>query len=105
MPTDARPNWPELKRRELEQHPEVFAAYEDFKRAVKSGQRVSPERPFILVRRPEELPSFASEDEEHEYWGVHEMGDGFFEQVESDADAELPPPRPRPAPIRDGANA
>jgi hypothetical protein len=79
-----RPTWPELKARELALHPEVFAAYEAFKRAVKAGQRISPDRPFIPVENPTAIPILASEDEEHEYWGTHEMGDAFFENAALD---------------------
>jgi hypothetical protein len=57
----------------MARYPHVFAAYEAFKRAVRARESPDPNRPFILVERPEDLPLFASEDEEHEYWGTHEM--------------------------------
>lgn len=62
----------------------VFAAYSAFTAAALRGEHPDPDRPLIRVERPEEVPSFASEDEEHEYWGTHDMGDAFYE------DATLP---------------
>ena len=95
MAVDARRPWAEQKREERVDHPDVFETYEAFKRAVRTGRRVSPERPMIPVERPEDVPTFASEAEEHEYWGVHEMGDGFFDGAGADADTGLPAPRAR----------
>jgi hypothetical protein len=100
MAVHARRSWAEQRREEQARHPDVFEAYEAFKRAVRGGQRVSPERPMIPVERPDAVPSFASESEEHEYWGVHEMGDAFFEGGDADSEAGLPPP---PAPVADRA--
>ena len=52
----------------------------------------------IIVHSWDEVPVFANECEEHEFWSTHEMGDEFFENVEPDAEAELPPPRRRRSP-------
>jgi hypothetical protein len=89
MATNARQPWSEVKAREMTMHPEVFAAYEAFKQAVKDGHRISPERPLIVIDHPDNLPLFASEDEEHEYWGTHEMDDAFFEGATLDDDERM----------------
>ena len=89
MATHTRQPWSEVKARELTMYPEVFAAYEAFKHAVKAGHRISPERPRIVIDHPDNLPLFASEDEEHEYWGTHEMGDAFFEKAILDSDERM----------------
>ena len=86
MATDEQRTWLELRTRERAEHPDIFAAYDAFKRAVKTGEPIDPARPFILVERPEDLPLFASEDEGHEYWGVHGMGDAFFDGATLDDD-------------------
>lgn len=49
----------------------------------------------IVVHGWDDVPEFADECEEQEFWSTHEMGDEFFENVEPDAHAELPPPRAR----------
>jgi len=81
-----RPKWAEVKRRELAEHPDVFLAYEKFKRAVQAGVRTDTDRPLIIVESPDDVPLFASEDEEHEYWGTHDMGDAFFQGAAFDDD-------------------
>lgn len=92
MATDMKQRpWPEVRKEELSLFPEVYAAYAAFKRAVKAGKRPSSDRPFIVVESPDRLPAFRSEDEEHEFWGTHTMGDAWFEQVEEFDRDELPP--------------
>ena len=59
-------------------------------------------RERIVIHSWDEVPEFANECEEQEFWSTHEMGDEFFADAEVDADAELPPPRLRPAPVHDG---
>jgi hypothetical protein len=85
MTTNTRPTWNEVKTREMRDHPEVFAAYDEFLAAVRRGERPDSDRPLILVERPEDVPDLASEDEVHEYWGTHDRGDAFYEG------ATLPP--------------
>ena len=89
MASKTRQPWSKVKAREMATYPEVFAAYEAFKRAVKAGDRISPERPLIVIDHPDNLPLFASEDEEHEYWGTHEMGDAFFDGATLDDDERM----------------
>jgi hypothetical protein len=49
----------------------------------------------IVVHSWDEVPQFANECEEHEFWSTHEMGDEFFDNVRPEDYADLPPPRPR----------
>jgi hypothetical protein len=47
----------------------------------------------------DEVPAFANEDEEHEYWSTHCLGPGILSQMkhrweEPDPDPRLPSPRP-----------
>lgn len=83
--------WPEVREEERKRFPEVFAAYDRFKQAVRSGDHPSPDRPFILVESPDDLPIFANEAEEHEFWGIHSLGDAWFETTEAE-DHETPLP-------------
>lgn len=100
-----RRRWPEVRKEELSRFPEVYAAYDAFKRAVKAGKTPSPDRPFILVESPDRLPTFSSEDEEHEYWGTHTLGDAWFESVEPLDPDELPPSGRRPRAQREGSGS
>ncbi len=56
------------------------------------------ERPRVEVNSPEEIPVFASEDAEHEFWKTHSLGPGMFDGAEPDPD--LPLPRTRPTSLR-----
>ena len=69
-PRVKRRPWPEVREEERNRFPDVFAAYEAFKRAVRAGRRPSPDRPFIVVEHADDLPTFANESEEHEFWGL-----------------------------------
>src|SRR5215216_1696377 len=98
---DAEPRrrpWPEVKREEQRRYPGVYAAYEAFLRAVKAGEHPRAERPMITVERPEEMPLFQNEAEEHEFWGVHDLGDAWFDLAEPIPDDEFPPVRQRTPP-------
>jgi hypothetical protein len=61
-----------------------------------------------LVRRWSEVPAFASEREEHEFWSTHGLAGEALEQLREDGDPDLPPPsafqransRTRPAVVR-----
>ncbi len=37
---------------------------------------------LIEVHSPEEIPEFASEKEEAEFWSTHSLGDEFWEKAE-----------------------
>ena len=90
--------WADVKAEEMREHPEVYAAYEAFKVMALVGGRVDPDRPLLIVERPADVPLFASEAEEHEYWGTHEMGDAWFDtgtQIPAD---QRPPVRVRREP-------
>lgn len=94
-PKVKRRPWPEVREEERLRFPDVFAAYEAFKQAVRAGQRPSPDRPFIVVEGPNDLPTFASESEEHEFWGTHTVGDAWFDSANAVDHEELPPIRDR----------
>jgi hypothetical protein len=58
-----------------------------------------PRRPDLIpVERLEDIPAFASEDEEDQYWGRHRLGDALLDQMEPvppEGDEWAPPARPR----------
>ena len=57
---------------------------------VKRGPAIT------IVHSPEEIPAFANEADEHEFWKTHAMGPGMFEGVEPDPDFDrLVPVRSR----------
>jgi hypothetical protein len=85
-----------LREEERDRFPEVFAAYEHFKRAVRHGMHPSPDRPFITVESADDLPIFADESEEHEYWGTHSVGDAWMDAAETD-NSEKPLSARRPS--------
>lgn len=90
-----RRSWAEIRSAELLQHPDVYAAYETMKQAVKAGERPDPDRPLITIYSLADLPAFTSEAEEHEFWGTHSIADELWDQLPTVPDDELPPPRPR----------
>src|SRR4051812_16622387 len=55
-----------------------------------------------VVERLEDIPAFATEDEEHRYWATHMLSKVLLNQMGPVEDGFLPPPRPRtkPVPIR-----
>jgi hypothetical protein len=56
---------------------------------------------LIPVNSPAEIPEFATEAEEHQFWKTHSFGPGMYEHVEPDPLLdELLPARPRPITIR-----
>ena len=51
---------------------------------------------FVEVNSPEEIPDFANEDEEHEFWQTHCLGPGMLSRMRRVAEgqqlrAALPP--------------
>jgi hypothetical protein len=46
-----------------------------------------------------EVPDFANENEEAEFWATHSLSDRLLEQAEPIEDGILPPPRPRTRPL------
>jgi hypothetical protein len=54
---------------------------------------------MITIEREENIPIFASEDEEHEYWGVHDFSEELWEKLEFHDDAGLPPPLAETFPV------
>lgn len=55
-----------------------------------------------VVERAEDIPTFASEEEEARYWSEHELGDKMLDSMESLGEEVLPPPRTvaRPVSVR-----
>ena len=54
---------------------------------------------LIPVNSLSEIPRFANEDEEHEFWSTHSLGQHLLDQMEPVEDGTLPPPRPRTRPV------
>jgi hypothetical protein len=46
-----------------------------------------------------EVPHFASEAEEAEYWATHELGESLLAGMGPVSEGTLPPPRPRTRPV------
>lgn len=64
-----------------------------------------------VVNNPEDIPAFATEAEEVEFWATHEIGDAMFDRAAQDPDARAMlaalPKRPRkstPTSIRLGTD-
>lgn len=57
--------------------------------------RKKPVTTFETVHRLEDIPDFADEDEEDEFWSTHTLSDELWEAPDPLADQELPPTRPR----------
>ena len=70
---------PELREREMQEYPEVYEAYERFLRDVATTGSYDDDRPMIKVRAQSDIPVFRSEDEEHEYWDVHEFSEDMWQ--------------------------
>jgi hypothetical protein len=51
------------------------------------------------IQSLDEIPSFASEEEEAEFWATHSLGEELLDQMEPIPDGVLPPPRSRTKPI------
>lgn len=49
-------------------------------------------RPIIEIHSPDEIPAFASEREEAEFWDTHSLGDEFWENAPALADLDPPLP-------------
>lgn len=53
---------------------------------------------FIQINSPDEIPTFANECEEHDFWSTHSFGPGMMKYAEEHPDPlldELLPVRPR----------
>lgn len=53
---------------------------------------------LIEIESWDEVPEFATEAEEQEYWSTHGLGEGILSAGEV-RDPRLPPPRPRTTPV------
>ncbi len=56
--------------------------------------------PMTLLRSLDQIPAFASEDEEHRFWQTHELADELWDALPAVAEEELPRPRTKPVPVR-----
>jgi hypothetical protein len=54
---------------------------------------------MTTVRRWDEVPRFASEAEEAEFWATHALGEDLLAEMGQVPEGELPPPRPRTRPV------
>jgi uncharacterized protein (DUF4415 family) len=54
---------------------------------------------LIPVNSWDEVPDFANEDEEHEFWSTHSLGQAILDQMGPIEDGILPPPRQRTRPV------
>ncbi len=52
------------------------------------------ERDLIPVESPDDIPDFANEDEEHEFWSTHSFGELLLAEM-GPLDDVLPPPQHR----------
>lgn len=55
-------------------------------------------QPMTRIDRFDQIPPFASETEEAEFWAIHELGPALLDQMAPVPADELPP-RPRTKPI------
>lgn len=51
------------------------------------------------IRSEDDIPEFASEEEEREFWDTHSFSEELLERLQVPAPDWLPPPRPRTKPI------
>src|SRR5215467_14223796 len=54
---------------------------------------------MIAIHSWDEVPDFASEAEEADWWGSHELGPELLDQMGPPPEGLLPPPRERTRPI------
>jgi CopG antitoxin of type II toxin-antitoxin system len=59
-----------------------------------------PEKIFTTIHSLEDIPSFASEDEEAAFWSTHELSEELLANMGPIDDKVLPPPRTRPVSLR-----
>ena len=52
-----------------------------------------------IIERIEDIPAFASEAEEAQFWDTHTFSDALLETFGTIEDGVLPPPRPRTRPV------
>ena len=54
---------------------------------------------FTTIERVEDIPVFASEDEEHVFWKTHDLSDALWDAAEPFDLEELPAPRALATPV------
>lgn len=50
---------------------------------------------MVTINSEDEIPVFASEEEEAKFWDTHELGDEMLAKMQSIPEGILPPSRPR----------
>jgi predicted DNA binding CopG/RHH family protein len=55
---------------------------------------------MIPIDSLDQIPVFASEDEEHRFWQTHELSDKLWNTLPPVPEDELPRPRTKPVPVR-----
>lgn len=57
-------------------------------------ERDTKAKNITIVQSLDEIPEFASEAEERDYWGTHALSAKLWTRLPAPSDDELPPPRP-----------
>ena len=55
---------------------------------------------MTVIHSLDEVPVFASEDEEHRFWQSHELTDELWDTLPATPEEDLPRPRTKPVPVR-----
>ena len=61
-----------------------------------------PAQTMTIINHPDEIPAFATEAEEANFWDTHALGEAMYERAAHNPETQalldlLPPKRPRPA--------
>lgn len=56
-------------------------------------------RKMKKISDPKDIPPFATEREEADFWATHSLSTGVLEQMQPIPPGELPAPRPRTRPV------
>lgn len=67
---------------------------DDIGHGVGRMPRKKPLKQLEVVRHLEDIPDFANEDQEDEFWSAHTLSDELWDAGDPLADQELPPTRP-----------
>ncbi len=55
---------------------------------------------MTTIHSQDEIPVFATEEEEHRFWQTHELADELWDHLPAVPEEELPSPRTKPVPVR-----
>ncbi|MBA3945602.1 MAG: hypothetical protein H0X37_13675 [Herpetosiphonaceae bacterium] len=62
--------------------------------------KATREPTMTLIQSMNEIPVFASEEEEHRFWQTYELAEELWETLPTIPKEELPQPRTKPVPVR-----